>query len=346
MRFTLGCRPCTHRPRGFVGASMLTGERYDDIHTMKIRLGLISPGDRRTRVGRALRVRRQRGQPTRHQRAARLHRARPSRVLRRRRRRTRRPPRRRGDAGLLHGRGPTAATTGRRPQAAQDRHEEPQLNAAGPSSDTSMIGSSGKSVRRQQRLEGPVGQPRQLRPGGRQGADGRHRRLLGRQQGRRRSTRAASRSSPPIARTPGGRATPSRTTSTPPIRPAAGGWRPARTSSRRHARPPDSRPPTSLAPSASPSSPTRRRTPTRVSADGPGDRRVPVWVQVPGTPGTPGSPATTGRRTPGLAPPATGTGRARALRTAARAGPVLLARRLLVERYHCYIRPSTPAAGG
>ena len=138
-------------------------------------------------------------------------------------------------------------------------------------------------------------------PDGRQGAHRRHRRLLGRQQGRRRSTRTASRSSPPPARTPGGRATPSRTTTTPPIRPVAGASRRARTSSRRHARPPDSRPPRCAVRRAGLVRPGPRPVVRGhdVLADRPGDGQVPDLGRGAGhVRARQASPATTGRRTP------------------------------------------------
>ena len=117
-----------------------------------------------------------------------------------------------------------------------------QLNAVQTLVSGSAIRASARPAPRHQRAQGPVGQPRQLRPGRRQGADGRHRRLLGRQRGRRaRQERQVDR----LPRPPGHRVDALhrrelrlRRRS----RPAAGAWRRARTSSRRHARHPDSPP--------------------------------------------------------------------------------------------------------
>ena len=156
---------------------------------MKNRLGLIFLGDRRTAVGRGVRVRRQRRRSSADA-ASHSSPTEPKSPT------TSASPTSPSDAATAEA---TAAMTELlrvldelRTDPASDLKKletvatSAQLNAVQTLvRPTAGAGPAPDRHDRHQRAEGPVGQPRQLRPGRRQGAHGRHRRLLGRQQGRR-----------------------------------------------------------------------------------------------------------------------------------------------------------------
>ena len=198
-------------------------------------------------------------------------------------------------------------------------------------------------------LTGPVGQPRQLRPDGRQGADGRHRRLLGRQQGRRarqerqvdrlphppghrvdalhrRELRLRRRSDRWLARGdgPGPQADAMRGILIRVLLTALSAARPLRPCPRRRR---------TRTPCA------RRPTQRRASASSGSRCRAPRARQV--------SRATTGRRTPATERPATGTAPSQGI-TKPPPGPVPCSspRGYWSNSYHCYISPVEPAAAG
>ena len=200
-------------------------------------------------------------------------------------------------------------------------------------------------------LRGPVGQPRQLRPEGRQGADGPDRRLLRRQRRRRprrerqvgRQPRPTRHRLDPLLR----RRTTSGTTD------PDGGWRVA--SSQDLERTPcdglvsrmSSSPALAVAGSdcPRPSAGVRRH---RLPGHRSGDRRLPDLGRGSRQPRRrPASPETTARRTRALARPATGIRRAQGL-TKPPAGPVPCTSEygLLVERLQLLHQAARSAAAG
>ncbi len=182
-------RRCTHRPRGVVCASSRTARGSRNAHEESTRVEIL--GDRRTGVGRGDRLWQQRRgsaaadpepSPRRHRRS---------------------DDERVADLTVRRGRRSTRARLMRRYFAVLDELRQqpdarPRASSATVATSTQLNARADAASRTQReqrpaagrrhahrRAEGPVGQPGQLGPVGGQGADRRHRRLLGRQRGRR-----------------------------------------------------------------------------------------------------------------------------------------------------------------